>query len=109
MVAKRGEMDSNTLSEGTNPKVKEEQPIGAAGWTAVVAEWANRLETAPDEHRLTQKAAGLDDAGYDSIAALSELNARMLYKEFEFPIPVGRALVSIIKHCYALVSNAKRQ
>ena len=54
MVAKRGEMDSNTLSEGTNPKVQEEQPIGAAGWTAVVAEWANRLETAPGDHRLTQ-------------------------------------------------------
>ena len=101
MVAKRGEMDSKTLSEGSNPKAKDERPIGAEGWTAVVAEWANRLETAPDEHRLTQKAAGLDDAGYDSVAALSELNARMLYKEFEFPIPVGKALVSIIKDILA--------
>lgn len=97
MVAKRGEMGSITLIVGNLPKLKGEQALGVENWALIVKEWAERLGTTPEELRLSEKAIDLDECGYGNIAALEELNARMLYKEFDFPMPVGKASVGIIK------------
>ena len=90
-------MDNSTLRVGNIPKVTGEDAIGVDNWALVVAEWADRLNATPEDYRLSEKAIDLDECGYDNFAALAELNARMLYKEFEFPMPVGKALVSVVK------------
>ena len=90
-------MDNGTLRVGNIPKVTGEDAIGVDNWALVVAEWAERLNATPEDHRLSEKAIDLGECGYNNFAALAELNARMLYKEFEFPMPVGKALVSVIK------------
>ena len=55
------------------------------------------LNLTPEDLRLSEKAIDLEECGYNNIEALQELNARMLYKELDFPMTVGKALVGIIK------------